>query len=171
MIAYLKGTTIHMDLETAILDVQGVGYEVWCSTNTIDRLSMGSAAQLFIHTHVREDAFILYGFYDENEREFFEKLLSVSGVGAKLAIAILSTFNVKDLKHMILNEDINLLIKVPGLGVKKGKKLILDIKDKLPVNFTLEDGFENLDSIRVSELEENIYLALESLGYSSKDID
>ena len=60
---------------------------------------------------------------------------------------------------------------MPGLGVKKGKKLVLDIKDKLPVNLTLEDSFENKDSIRISELEENIYLALESLGYSSKDID
>ena len=170
MFDYIRGKVTNKKVDYVTLDVNGIGYKIHISLNTFDKVKE-SEVRLYIHNYVREDAFILYGFYDENEREFFEKLLSVSGVGSKLAIAILSTFNVKDLKHMILNEDINLLIKVPGLGVKKGKKLILDIKDKLPVNFTLEDGFENLDSIRVSELEENIYLALESLGYSSKDID
>lgn len=170
MFDYIRGKVANKKVDYITLDVNGIGYKIYISLNTFEKVREAEE-KLYIYNYIREDANVLYGFYDENEREFFEKLLSVSGVGAKLAIAILSTFNVKDLKHIILNEDINLLIKVPGLGVKKGKKLILDVKDKLPVNFTFEDGFENLDSIRVSELEENIYLALESLGYSKKDID
>lgn len=170
MFDYIRGKVANKKVDYITLDVNGIGYKIHISLNTFEKVKK-TEEKLYIYNYIREDANVLYGFYDENEREFFEKLLSVSGVGAKLAIAILSTFNTKDLKHIILNEDINLLIKVPGMGIKKGKKLILDVKDKLPVNFTFEDGFENLDSIRVSELEENIYLALESLGYSKKDID
>ena len=121
MFDYIRGKVTNKKVDYVTLDVNGIGYKIHISLNTFDKVKE-SEVRLYIHNYVREDAFILYGFYDENEREFFEKLLSVSGVGAKLAIAILSTFNVKDLKHMILNEDINLLIKVPGLGVKKGKK-------------------------------------------------
>lgn len=170
MFDYIRGEVTNKKVDYVSLEVNGIGYKIHISLNTFEKIKE-KECRLYIYNYVREDAFILYGFYEENEREFFEKLLSVSGVGAKLAIAILSTFTVKDLKQIILNEDINLLIKVPGLGVKKGKKLVLDIKDRLPVNLTLDDSFENKDSIRISELEENIYLALESLGYSSKDID
>lgn len=170
MFDYIKGQVTNKKVDYVSLETGGLGYKIHISLNTFEKIKE-KEIRLYIYNYVREDAFILYGFYDENEREFFEKLLSVSGVGAKLAIAILSTFTVKDLKHIILNEDINLLIKVPGLGIKKGKKLILDVKDKLPKNLTLEDSFEDKDSIRISELEENIYLALESLGYGSKDID
>jgi len=170
MFDYIRGEVTNKKIDYVSLEVNGIGYKIHISLNTFEKIKE-KECRLYIYNYVREDAFILYGFYEENEREFFEKLLSVSGVGAKLAIAILSTFTVKDLKQIILNEDINLLIKVPGLGVKKGKKLVLDIKDRLPVNLTLDDSFENKDSIRISELEENIYLALESLGYSSKDID
>jgi len=170
MFDYIRGEVTNKKVDYVSLEVNGIGYKIHISLNTFEKIKE-KECRLYIYNYVREDAFILYGFYEENEREFFEKLLSVSGVGSKLAIAILSTFTVKDLKQIILNEDINLLIKVPGLGVKKGKKLVLDIKDRLPVNLTLDDSFENKDSIRISELEENIYLALESLGYSSKDID
>lgn len=170
MFDYIRGQVTNKKVDYVTLDINGIGYKINISLNTFEKIKE-KETKLYIYNYVREDAFILYGFYEETEREFFEKLLSVSGVGAKLAIAILSTFTVKDLKQIIVNEDINLLIKVPGLGIKKGKKLILDVKDKLPVNLTLDDSFEDKDSIRISELEENIYLALESLGYGSKDID
>ncbi len=170
MFEYISGEIVIKKVDYVAIDVGGIAYKIYISLNTYDKLSK-SQARLFIHTYVREDAFILYGFINESEREFFEKLISISGVGAKLAIAILSTFNVTDLKRIIISEDIKLLTKVPGLGAKKGKKLIVDIKDKLPTNLTLEDNDEVVDGIKVNELEENIYLALQSLGYASKDID
>lgn len=170
MFEYISGKLAIKKVDYVGIDVGGIAYKVYISLNTYDKL-VGEEVKLFIHTYVREDAFILYGFINESEREFFEKLISISGVGAKLAIAILSTFNVTDLKRIIMSEDIKLLTKVPGLGAKKGKKLIVDIKDKLPANLTLEDNSEVVDGIKASEMEENIYLALQSLGYASKDID
>lgn len=170
MFDYICGEVASKKVDSVTIDVNNIGYKIYISLNTFEKIGT-ERAKLFIYNYVREDMFLLYGFYNESERDFFEKLIGISGVGAKLAIAILSTFNVKDLKQIIISEDIKLLTKVPGLGEKKGKKLILDIKDKLPVNLTLEDSFESKDSIRISELEENIYLALESLGYSNKDID
>lgn len=170
MFDYICGEVVSKKVDSVTIDVNNIGYKIYISLNTFEKIGTDKA-KLFIYNYVREDMFLLYGFYNESERDFFEKLISISGVGAKLAIAILSTFNVKDLKQIIISEDIKLLTKVPGLGEKKGKKLILDIKDKLPVNLTLEDSFESKDSIRISELEENIYLALGSLGYANKDID
>ncbi|MBN1469665.1 MAG: Holliday junction branch migration protein RuvA [Fusobacteriaceae bacterium] len=170
MFDYICGEVASKKVDSVTIDVNNIGYKIYISLNTFEKIG-SDRVKLFIYNYVREDMFLLYGFYNESERDFFEKLIGISGVGAKLAIAILSTFNVKDLKQIIISEDIKLLTKVPGLGEKKGKKLILDIKDKLPVNLTLEDSFESKDSIRISELEENIYLALESLGYSNKDID
>ncbi len=170
MFEYISGEIVVKKVDYVAIDVGGIAYKIYISLNTYDKLSK-SQARLFIYTYVKEDAFILYGFVNESEREFFEKLISISGVGAKLAIAILSTFNVTDLKRIIISEDIKLLTKVPGLGVKKGKKFMVDIKDKLPTNLTSEDNDEVVDGIKVNELEENIYLALQSLGYASKDID
>ena len=170
MFDYICGEVASKKVDSVTIDVNNIGYKIYISLNTFEKIGT-ERAKLFIYNYVREDMFLLYGFYNESERDFFEKLIGISGVGAKLAIAILSTFNVKDLKQIIISEDIKLLTKVPGLGEKKGKKLILDIKDKLPVNLTLEDSFESKNSIRITELEENIYLALESLGYSNKDID
>ncbi len=170
MFEYISGKIAIKKVDYVAIDVGGIAYKIYISLNTYDKLTLNEA-KLFIHTYVREDAFILYGFINESEREFFEKLISISGVGAKLAIAILSTFNVTDLKRIIISEDIKLLTKVPGLGAKKGKKLIVDIKDKLPANLTLEDNNEVVDGIKANEMEENIYLALQSLGYANKDID
>lgn len=165
MIAYLKGTTIHMDLETAILDVQGVGYEVWCSTNTLDRLSMGSAAQLFIHTHVREDAFILYGFATNNEKEMFHSLIKVNGVGPKLAIKILSGTTLEHFMEMIEEEDVAGLSKIPKVGKKTAEQLVLSLKGKLKI---MEDS-SNDKKKSVKGTSKEIVSALVNLGFKETD--
>lgn len=165
MIAYLKGTTIHMDLETAILDVQGVGYEVWCSTNTIDRLSMGSAAQLFIHTHVREDAFILYGFATNNEKEMFHSLIKVNGVGPKLAIKILSGTTLDHFMEMIEGEDVAGLSKIPKVGKKTAEQLVLSLKGKLKI---IEDTGGAKKSTK--GINKEILSALVNLGFKESDV-
>lgn len=169
MFEYIEGDIAVKKVDYVAIDIGGIAYRIYISLNTYDKLS-SSKVRLYIYNYVREDSFLLYGFFEEREREFFEKLIGISGVGAKLAIAILSTFNVRDLKKIIISEDIKMLTKVPGLGAKKAQKLVVDIKDKLPANLTLEDNNESIDMIRVTELEENIYLALASLGYSNKDI-
>lgn len=169
MFEYIEGRITVKKVDYVAVDVGGIAYRIYISLNTYEKLKKENE-RLYIHNYVREDMFVLYGFFEERERELFQKLINISGVGAKLAIAILSTFNVSDLKKIILGEDIKMLTKVPGLGAKKAQKLIVDIKDKLPANLTLEDS-EDKDTIKNKELEENIYLALASLGYSNKDID
>jgi Holliday junction DNA helicase RuvA len=169
MFEYIEGKITVKKVDYVAVEVGGIAYRIYISLNTYEKLKKENE-RLYIHNYVREDMFVLYGFFEERERELFQKLINISGVGAKLAIAILSTFNVSDLKKIILGEDIKMLTKVPGLGAKKAQKLIVDIKDKLPANLTLEDS-EDKDTIRNKELEENIYLALASLGYSNKDID
>lgn len=170
MFEYIRGKITIKRVDYVALEVNGIAYKVHISLNTYEKLK-NSEEQLFIHPYIREDAFVLYGFYEIRERELFEKLLSVSGVGAKLAIAILSTFTVRDIKQMIVSEDEKMLTKVPGLGIKKAKKLILEVKDKINMNLTLEDDIEEVDLIKTYQLEEDIYLALEALGYKKKDLD
>jgi len=169
MFEYIEGKLAIKKVDYVAIDIGGIAYRIYISLNTYEKIN-GDRLRLYIYNHVKEDAFLLYGFFEEREREFFEKLIAISGVGAKLAIAILSTFNVLDLKKIIISEDIKMLTKVPGLGAKKAQKLIVDIKDKLPANLTFEDNQETKDSIKNIELEENIYLALNSLGYANKDI-
>lgn len=169
MFEYIEGKIAIKKVDYVAVEVGGIAYRIYISLNTYDKLTKDQE-RLYIHNYVREDLFVLYGFFEEREREFFQKLINVSGVGAKLAIAILSTFNISDLKRIITSEDIKMLTKVPGLGKKKAQKLIVDIKDKLPANLTIEDS-EDSNTIKAKELEENIYLALGSLGYSNKDID
>ncbi|MES2770221.1 MAG: Holliday junction branch migration protein RuvA [Bdellovibrionota bacterium] len=166
MIAYLKGTTIHLDLETAILDVQGVGYEVLCSTNTLDRLSLGSAAHLFIHTHVREDAFVLYGFATSNEKEMFHSLIKVNGVGPKLAVKILSGTSLDHFIEMIEDEDVAGLSKIPKVGKKTAEQLVLSLKGKLKI---IEDvGSSSKRSVKGTSKE--ILSALVNLGFKESDV-
>lgn len=169
MFEYIEGNLAIKKVDYVAIDIGGIAYRIYISLNTYEKINK-DRVKLYIHNHVKEDAFLLYGFFEEREREFFQKLIAISGVGAKLAIAILSTFNVLDLKKIVVNEDIKMLTKVPGLGAKKAQKLIVDIKDKLPANLTFEDSQESKDNIKNIELEENIYLALNSLGYANKDI-
>jgi Holliday junction DNA helicase RuvA len=164
MIAYLKGTTIHMDLETAILDVQGVGYEVLCSTNSLDRLSLGQPAQLFIHTHVREDALVLYGFATANEKEMFHSLIKVNGVGPKLAVKILSGTSLDNFMEMIEAEDVSGLSKIPKVGKKTAEQLVLSLKGKLKIMETA-DGAK-----KPKGTSKEIYSALVNLGFKESDV-
>lgn len=165
MIAYLKGTTIHLDLETAIVDVQGVGYEVFCSTNTLGRLTPGTSANLFVHTHVREDAFILYGFATSNEKEMFHSLIKVNGVGPKLAIKILSGTTLDHFMEMIEEEDVARLSKIPKVGKKTAEQLVLSLKGKLKI---IEDTTGEKKKLPKGTSKE-IVSALVNLGFKESD--
>lgn len=166
MIAYLKGNTIHLDLETAILDVQGVGYEVSCSMNTLDRLSLGTPAQLFIHTHVREDAFVLYGFQTSHEKEMFHSLIKVNGVGPKLAVKILSGTTLDHFMEMIEDEDVQGLSKIPKVGKKTAEQLVLSLKGKLKIIEDESPGAKK--SLKGTSRE--IQSALVNLGFKESDV-
>lgn len=132
MIAHLRGRLISKNPNQAIVDCGGVGYDVTISVATFSELPPeGVEASLYVHTHVREDQIALFGFADTREKRLFEKLLSISGIGPKLAITILSGISAERLVVAIRGGDHGTLTKIPGIGKKTAERIVLEIKDKL----------------------------------------
>ncbi len=132
MIAVLKGTLAEKHPNQAIIDVGGVGYDVHIPVSTYTSLpEAGAAVTLRIFTHVREDALLLFGFLTTDEKTIFEKLISVSGIGPKLAITVLSGLAPPDLVAAIRSSDIARLVRIPGVGRKTAERLALELKDRL----------------------------------------
>ena len=132
MIAHLRGTLLEKHPNSVILETAGVGYEVFIPVSTFTRLpDLGAEAKLRIHTHVREDAFLLYGFFTKEEKTIFEKLISVSGIGAKVALAVLSGIAPGDLLSALGSGDVGMLTRIPGIGKKTAERMIVELKDKI----------------------------------------
>lgn len=133
MIARLQGTVIESDYNSCIIDVNGVGYDVQIPISTFEKLPRpGGETVLWISTQVREDAITLFGFAEKDEKKLFENLLEVSGIGGKLALAILSGMPLGSLCNAIVNGDIKLLSKISGVGKRTAERLVVDLRDKLP---------------------------------------
>ena len=164
MFEYLKGKVAYKKLEYVALDVNGVGYRVYISLRAYEKIEVEKETRFFIYNVIKEDTFKLVGFLEERERTLFELLLSVSGIGVSLAISIMSSFSVEELSEIILKEEYSTLKKVPKLGEKKAKQIILDLKEKVKIfnNPSAEVG--GLFEVKKDFVEEEIYLALEALG-------
>jgi len=164
MIGRLNGTLISKQPPWLLVDVNGVGYEVEAPMSSIyDLPATGQEVVLLIHTVVREDAFLLYGFLREGERSLFRNLLKISGVGAKLALAILSGMSAQEFADAVQRNDVSTLIRLPGIGRKTAERLIIEMRDRL-------GGMEGASlpgataSAGRSAMDEAM-TALESLGY------
>ncbi len=167
MIGFLRGVLMRKSPQELLLDVGGVGYRVLVPISTFCRLGdQGALAELLIHTHVREDHLILYGFATASELELFEKLVSVSGVGPKVALGVLSGIEVDDLVQAIRANDVARLTRVPGVGKKTSERLILELKDKI-ASFHTEASEPRAPSPKRNDL----LSALANLGYSSAEAD
>ncbi len=132
MIAFLRGSLLEKHPNQVIVDVQGVGYDVVIPVSTFSSLGApGAEVQLRIHTHVREDAISLFGFLTPNEKLMFEKLIGVSGIGPKLAITVLSGLPIGELVGAIRGNQLEVLVRIPGVGKKTAERIVLELKDKL----------------------------------------
>ena len=131
MIGYLTGKIISSKPTQILLDVNGVGYEIRISINTFERISGKETISLFIHTNVKEDSITLFGFYSEAEKEMFELLISINGIGPKSALSLLSGISTDDLKQAIITSNVERMIAVPGIGRKTAERLILELKNKV----------------------------------------
>lgn len=131
MIGFLTGKVISLKPTKILLDVNGVGYVVFISINTFEIISNKEIVSLYIHTHVKEDSLTLYGFHNKSEKEIFELLISISGIGPKLALGVLSGIQTDDLKDAILNGDASRIVAIPGIGKKTADRLILELKSKV----------------------------------------
>lgn len=170
MIGYLRGRVRDITDETMVLDVQGVGYEVFCTDRLLDhaRERMGDLAELWISTHVREDAFHLFGFESRDEKNFFLTLLKVNGVGPKLALSALSGATATEIARLIENEDVKALTKLPKVGKKTAEQMILTLKGKL-VSQEPARGGEGPTITGLAARE--VSSALVNLGFRPVDVD
>jgi Holliday junction DNA helicase RuvA len=132
MIGKLRGTVDAIGEAHAIIDVNGVGYDVYCSARTLRNLSLGAEVSLSIETHVREDAIRLFGFTSEVERAWFRTLQTIQGVGAKVALAVLGTLSTQDLANAIALGHWAAVEQAPGIGKKLAQRIVAELKDKAP---------------------------------------
>lgn len=159
MIAHLRGRLLSKHPNQAIVEAGGVGYDVTISIPTFSELpAPGAEVALFIHTHVREDALALFGFLRADEKQLFERLISVSGIGPKLAITILSGMPAEGMVAAIKGNNVAALTRIPGIGKKTAERMILELRDKL-------ESFSAPAAPAVSPVEEDVISALVNLGY------
>jgi Holliday junction DNA helicase RuvA len=162
MIAHLRGKLLTKHPNQAIVETGGVGYDVTISVPTFSDLPvLGSEVALHVHTHVREDIIALYGFLRSAEKRLFEKLITVSGIGPKLAITILSGMAADEMVNAIRSNDIARLTRIPGIGKKTAERMVLELRDKL----TVEKAGEIPAAPAASPIEEDVLSALVNLGY------
>lgn len=162
MIAHLRGKLIARHPNQVIVDAMGVGYDVTISVPTFSELPpAGGEVALHIHTHVREDQIALYGFLRPEEKHLFEKLISVSGIGPKLAITILSGMPTDEMTSAIRGNDVARLTKIPGIGRKTAERMVLELRDKLPP--VASGQVHVVPSLNV--VQEDVLSALMNLGY------
>jgi len=162
MIAHLRGKLLAKRPNQAIVETAGVGYDVTISVPTFSELpSLGSDIALHVHTHVREDVIALYGFSRPAEKQLFEKLITVSGIGPKLAITILSGMAADEMVGAIRGNDVARLTRIPGIGRKTAERMVLELRDKLP---PLTAG-QVEQAPTMSAIEEDVLSALLNLGY------
>lgn len=169
MIGSLTGEILYLEAPTVILNVGGVGYEVDTPISTFCQIKKGETITLWTHFVVREDAQQLYGFMDMQDKIIFRTLLKVNGIGAKMALGILSSLSVDMLVHTIEHEDVNTLIKVPGIGKKTAERLIIELRDRFKTlsktsGLTTSPSLERLQFLPDSPVAE-AEAALVSLGY------
>ena len=162
MIAHLRGKLLVKHPNQAVVETGGVGYDVTISVPTFSDLpSVGGEVSLHIHTHVREDQIALYGFLRMAEKHLFEKLLTVSGIGPKLAITILSGMQADEMVGAIRGNDVARLTRIPGIGRKTAERMVLELRDKLPPPATGKE----LTVPVMTPVEEDVLSALVNLGY------
>lgn len=174
MYNYLKGILIRKDENKIIVENNGIGYEIFTSINSIQEFEENSEVKIFTRLVLKDEGIFLIGFSGELELEIFELLNSVSGVGIKSALNILNTVNVKILISVIAEEDFKVLTTVPGVGKKTAQRIIIDLKDKFEKKYVDSSyGFidKETESVESKGKRTDIRLALQSLGYSSSEIN
>jgi len=167
MIGYLRGQLLNKKPNLVVVDVHGVGYEVHIPlTSFYDLPGEGNEVILRIHTHVREDALTLFGFSSQREKEFFLKLISISGIGPKLAVSILSGARVEELAQAVAEGNIARLTAIPGVGRKTAERVILELKNQL-TKFLLPEQVQAAQSSEAKSdaVQDDILSALVNLGY------
>jgi Holliday junction DNA helicase RuvA len=167
MYEYIKGAISGLTPAGVVVETGGLGYFLHISVNTYSRIKGNDHSKLFLHEIVREDAHLLYGFSDQDERDFFRMLISVNGIGAAIAIMMLSSYLPDELRDAILTDNVNLLKSIKGIGVKTAQRVIIELKDKVGKGLSSDKIFKSANSIVRNEA----LSALEMLGFNKKAVE
>ncbi|MFQ6037364.1 MAG: Holliday junction branch migration protein RuvA [Candidatus Aminicenantales bacterium] len=165
MIAHLKGQLLHKSSNQVVLDIGGVGYCAWIPLSTYLKLGdVQDTVELHVYTHVTDKTLALYGFYSEEERDLFLKLISISGIGPKIALNILSGIEASDLKEAIRQSDVARISLIPGIGKKTAMRIALELQEKLDLK-------EGVLKPKVSREKEDLVSALMNLGFKRREVE
>lgn len=172
MIAYLKGRLVIKSVDYIVIDVQGIGYKVYMSKTAIDKLEEEKEIKVYTYLKVREDDISLFGFNTLEELHMFELLISVGGIGAKSAIAILSNITPSKFALAVITSDVNTLKKLQGIGPKTAQRIILELKDKIKTEEAIENQEDTIkQEEQIQEDMEELIQALQVLGYRRYEIN
>ena len=172
MIGYLRGMIDQLFSDTCYIDVQGIGYRVFLPASTREKLSVGLAVKLYTYLNVREDALHLFGFLTLEEQEMFLLLLSVNGVGPKMALSVLSAMKPDGVRLAIGRNDLTALTRINGVGKKTAERIVLELRDKIgqiDTSFEASSQGDSLDSVLAGTYQEAL-AALISLGYQQNEV-
>ena len=172
MISYIKGILEDMSPGMVVVDNHGIGYQMMVPMRGESFPKIGQEIKIYTHMHVREDDVSLFGFLSKEEKEAFELLIGVNGIGPKVGLSVLSTLSVYELKMAVSSEDVKTISKTPGLGPKGAKKLILELKDKLSFEELEEDGVGAEIFDTSADSSDSVMITIEglvSLGYSKSE--
>ena len=173
MIGFLRGRVAYTFSDYCFLDVHDVGYRVFISHQTRNQISVGTEVMLYIHTHVREDAILLYGFFSQEEYDLFQHLIGISGIGPKVAQGILSAITANEFYHLIHRKDVKAITKLPGIGKKTAERIILELKDKLSAtSFDVFDASDDTAALgdAMGDMVSEAIEALLSLGFQQSEV-
>ena len=179
MIAYIKGELAYVGLDTIVIETNGIGYEVRVPLTVMDELpELGEIVRIHTYLYVREDAVCLYGFTTKDDLDIFKLLITVNGIGPKVALGILGAITPDTLRFAVLSDDVKTISKAPGIGAKTAGKLILELKDKLKLEDVFEQKLANTEKSQlptlsgkddIKTIRNEAVSALVALGYSSTE--
>jgi len=171
MIRFIAGKLVSKQPDHVIVEATGIGYRLKVSHSTFEQLpGPGDKVMIYTHLHVREDIFDLYGFAQRDEREFFFRLIAISKIGPKAALAILSGGSPADISSWIMAEDAKTIAKTPGIGPTTAKRIILELKPKIEKGLGSSEPGGLTSSLGTSNIEDEAIMALEALGYSRAEV-
>ncbi|WP_425061211.1 Holliday junction ATP-dependent DNA helicase RuvA [Sporomusa carbonis] len=173
MIGYVKGIVTHLFTDCCFVEVQGIGYRVFIPHSTRQKLAVGGTVTLFTYLNVREDALTLYGFSTPEEYDLFLSLISVSGIGPKVAAGVLSAITPQNFRAAVSANNAALLTKIPGVGKKTAERIILELKDKIGISAEIDAGIAGSqlpDAGLPGSIMQEAALALAALGYNQAEI-
>lgn len=177
MIEYIRGVLAFKEISRVAIETNGIGFDINIPLSTYEKLGdIGSETLLYIHNHIREDAHKLYGFFSRNEREIFRHLISITKIGPKVGLSILSGISIDDLSRSISTSDPTRLSKIPGIGLKTAQRLVLELKGKLGKGLFMTDPSGQTDGnitaplMNSGSVREEAFAAMISLGYNEKQV-